>query len=99
MSAHLAMCAGFHAGKGAVADVVLYDLARVKVLPMEVAHDFSGGGWCRVQRTEGYHSVMVNGESTFEDGRCSATQLCCAALSKSAPVGYGVRMMVFMIPL
>jgi hypothetical protein len=26
-------------------------------------------------------------------------QLCRAALSKSAPVGYGARMMVFMIPL
>jgi N-acyl-D-aspartate/D-glutamate deacylase len=75
MSAHLAMCIGFRNRgtlvEGAAADVVVYDLDRLKVLPMEVAHDFPGGEWHRGQTAEGYHTVMVNGESTFEDGRCS----------------------------
>jgi N-acyl-D-amino-acid deacylase len=75
MSAHPAMCAGFkNRGtlvEGAAADVVVYDLDRLKVLPMEVAHDFPGGEWRRVQRAEGYHTVMVNGEIAFEDGRCT----------------------------
>ncbi|MGO9267361.1 MAG: N-acyl-D-amino-acid deacylase family protein [Candidatus Binataceae bacterium] len=75
MSAHPAMCAGFkNRGtlvEGAAADVVVYDLDRLKVLPMEVAHDFPGGEWRRVQRAEGYHTVMVNGEVAFEDGRCT----------------------------
>jgi len=75
MSAHPAMCAGFRNRgtlvEGAAADVVVYDLDRLKVLPMEVAHDFPGGEWRRVQRAEGYHTVMVNGEVAFEDGRCT----------------------------
>ncbi len=36
-----------------------------------LAHDFPGGEWRRVQRAEGYHTVMVNGEVAFEDGRCT----------------------------
>jgi N-acyl-D-aspartate/D-glutamate deacylase len=75
MSAHPAMCAGFRnrgtVVEGAAADVVVYDLDRLKVLPMEIAHDFPGGEWRRVQRAEGYHVVMVNGEIAFEDGRCT----------------------------
>jgi N-acyl-D-amino-acid deacylase len=38
---------------------------------MEVAHDFPGGEWRRVQRAEGYHTAMVNGEVAFEDGCCT----------------------------
>jgi N-acyl-D-aspartate/D-glutamate deacylase len=36
---------------------------------MEIAHDFPGGEWRRVQRAEGYRAVVLNGEITFEDGR------------------------------
>ena len=75
MSAHPAMCAGFRNRgtlvEGAAADLVVYDLDRLKILPMEIAHDFPGGEWRRVQRAEGYHAVLVNGEVTFEDGRCT----------------------------
>jgi N-acyl-D-aspartate/D-glutamate deacylase len=75
LSAHPAMCAGFkNRGtlvEGAAADIVVYDLDRLTVLPMEIAHDFPGGEWRRVQRAEGYHSVMVNGVVEFEDGRCT----------------------------
>ena len=34
---------------------------------MEVAHDMPGNEWRRVQRAEGYHYVLVNGEVTIKD--------------------------------
>jgi N-acyl-D-aspartate/D-glutamate deacylase len=72
LSAQPAMFGGFkNRGtlvEGAAADVVVYDLDKLKILPMEIARDFPGGEWRRVQRAEGYHSVMVNGEAIFEDG-------------------------------
>ncbi len=58
--------------EGAPADLVVYDLEKLKCLPEwvgEVTHDFPGGEWRRVQRAEGYRWIMVNGEVTFEDGR------------------------------
>ncbi len=73
LSAHPALCAGFRNRgtlvEGAAADVVIYDLERLKIMPMEIAHDFPGGEWRRVQRAEGYRAVVLNGEVTFEDGR------------------------------
>jgi N-acyl-D-amino-acid deacylase len=38
---------------------------------MEIARDLPGGEWRRVQRAEGYHSILVNGEATFEDDKCT----------------------------
>ena len=55
-------------GEGAPADIVVYDLDGLKLLPAEVAYDFPGGAWRRVQRAEGYRWIMVNGQVTFEDG-------------------------------
>ena len=75
LSAHPAMCAGFknrgNLVEGAAADVVVYDLARLKIEPMEIVHDFPGDEWRRVQRAEGYHATLVNGEVTFEEGVCT----------------------------
>ena len=42
--------------------MVVYDLDKLEIMPMEIVHDFPGGEWRRVQRAEGYHAVMVNGE-------------------------------------
>ena len=28
--------------------------------------------WRRVQRAEGYHAITINGDVTFEDGRCTS---------------------------
>jgi N-acyl-D-aspartate/D-glutamate deacylase len=57
------------------ADMVVYDLARLERLPSwwdsEIAHDFPGGEWRRIQRASGYHYTLVNGEITFEQGRCT----------------------------
>jgi N-acyl-D-aspartate/D-glutamate deacylase len=61
--------------EGLPADVVVYDLSRLKRLPdwwdSEVVHDFPGGEWRRIQRADGYHWTIVNGEITFENGKCT----------------------------
>ena len=54
--------------EGSPADVVIYDLERLEVLPSEVAEDLPGGEWRRIQKAKGYRYTMVNGEVTFEDG-------------------------------
>jgi N-acyl-D-aspartate/D-glutamate deacylase len=61
--------------EGAPADVVVYDLDRLERVPCwwdsEIVHDLPGGEWRRVQRAEGYHFTLVNGEVTFEAGKCT----------------------------
>ena len=73
LSALPAWCAGFRdrgtIREGAPADIVVYDYDHIKVLPMEVAYDMPGNEWRRVQRAEGYHYVLVNGEVTIRDDR------------------------------
>jgi N-acyl-D-aspartate/D-glutamate deacylase len=73
LSALPAHCAGFRDRgtlvEGAPADVVVYDLERLECLPTEVAHDFPGGEWRRIQRARGYRFVLVNGQVTIEDDR------------------------------
>ncbi|MFI5314142.1 MAG: amidohydrolase family protein [Myxococcota bacterium] len=74
-----ARAAGFR-DRGALAvgwpaDIVVYDLAGLRRLPdwwdSEVVHDLPGGEWRRVQRASGYHWTLVNGEITFENGKCT----------------------------
>jgi len=55
--------------EGAPADVVIYDYENLKMRPMEITHDFPGGEWRRVQRANGYHYVIVNGQVTLKDGQ------------------------------
>jgi N-acyl-D-aspartate/D-glutamate deacylase len=60
--------------EGAAADVVVYDLERLGVEPEwvgEIAHDFPGGEWRRVQHARGYRAIICNGEMTWDDGRCT----------------------------
>ncbi len=57
--------------EGRSADVVIYDFDALRSTPAEIAHDFPGGEWRRVQRAEGYRYILVNGEVTFEDGVCT----------------------------
>ena len=54
--------------EGAPADVVVYDLDQLEVLPSEVLYDLPGNEWRRVKRSKGYRWTLVNGEITFEDG-------------------------------
>ena len=55
--------------EGAPADLVVYDLEKLNVSPLERAYDLPGGDWRRVQRAEGYRWILVNGQPTFEDGK------------------------------
>jgi N-acyl-D-amino-acid deacylase len=55
--------------EGASADIVAYDFERLECLPQEIAHDFPGGEWRRIQRARGYRWVIVNGEVTIENDR------------------------------
>ena len=59
--------------EGAPADVVIYDLENLEVLPSEVARDLPGGEWRRVQRSAGYRWILVNGRVTLEDGKPTGT--------------------------
>jgi len=73
LSALPAHCAGFRDRgtlvEGAAADIVVYDYDGLGILPTEVAHDFPGGEWRRIQRAKGYRFVIVNGEVTIEEDR------------------------------
>lgn len=53
--------------EGSVADIVVYDYENLSLLPDEVAFDFPGGEWRRVQRAQGYRYVLVNGEVIIEN--------------------------------
>jgi len=70
-----AACAGFkdrgQLVEGAPADIVVYDYENLTLLPSEVAYDLPGGDWRRVSKAEGYRFTVVNGEVTFEDGKCT----------------------------
>ncbi len=48
--------------EGMAADVVVYDLNRLKAMPEEVLHDIPANEWRRVQKCEGYRWIMVNGQ-------------------------------------
>jgi N-acyl-D-aspartate/D-glutamate deacylase len=47
------------------------DLEKLQSLPDEIVYDLPAGEWRRVQRAEGYRWILVNGETTFEDGKCT----------------------------
>jgi N-acyl-D-aspartate/D-glutamate deacylase len=68
-----AHCAGFRDRGtlriGAPADVVVYDLEKLEMLPMQKLRDLPAGEWRRVQRARGYRHVLVNGEPTIEDDK------------------------------
>ena len=78
MSALPAHAAGFRdrgmLREGYAADIVVYDLDGLGIEPDwigEITHDLPGGDWRRVQRSKGYHSIIVNGVETFADGNCT----------------------------
>jgi N-acyl-D-aspartate/D-glutamate deacylase len=57
--------------EGMPADIVVYDLAKLRVLPMETVHDLPNNDWRRVQKAEGYDYIIVNGQVTFDHGNCT----------------------------
>jgi N-acyl-D-aspartate/D-glutamate deacylase len=57
--------------EGMPADLVIYDLEKLRVLPMATVTDLPNNDWRRVQKAEGYRYTIVNGQITFEDQRCT----------------------------
>ena len=57
--------------EGMPADIVVYDLEKLAVRPMEKISDLPDGDWRRVQKADGYRYSIINGQITFEDGECS----------------------------
>jgi N-acyl-D-amino-acid deacylase len=57
--------------EGMPADIVVYDVEKLAVRPMETVHDLPDGDWRRVQKADGYRFIIVNGQITFEDNVCS----------------------------
>jgi N-acyl-D-aspartate/D-glutamate deacylase len=54
---------------GKAADIVIYVLDKLDIGPMEVAYDFPGDEWRRIQKAFGYRYVLVNGDVTIEDDK------------------------------
>jgi len=73
LSALPAHCAGFKdrgtLREGAPADIIVYNLDELGMTDSEVAYDFPGGEWRRIQKGIGYKAILVNGQQTFEDGK------------------------------
>ena len=64
--------------EGQAADVIVYDLERLRPLPSTIERDRPGGQWRRVAKAEGYRHILVNGEVVIEDDKetgCNAGQL------------------------
>jgi N-acyl-D-aspartate/D-glutamate deacylase len=75
LSAYPAQAAGIHdrgfLREGAPADLLVYDLDALAVLPSERLHDFPAGDWRLACKARGYRLVAVNGQVTFDDGVCT----------------------------
>merc|ERR1719335_1847682 len=56
---------------GMPADLLVYDIKKLRSLPEEILYDLPAGEWRRVTKSEGYHFTIVNGEITFEDNVCT----------------------------
>ena len=53
------------------ADIVVYDLDQLEVLPTEKRSDWPAGAWRLYRGARGWRWTIVNGEITFTDGRCT----------------------------
>jgi len=75
LSAYPAQAAGFRdrgfLREGAPADLVVYDLEGLEILPSEKLYDFPAGDWRLACKARGYRYTLVNGEVTFVDGECT----------------------------
>ena len=54
--------------EGMVADLMVFDLARINVREDEITRDGPDGSPRRVQRAEGVEHVIVNGERVLDHG-------------------------------
>jgi N-acyl-D-aspartate/D-glutamate deacylase len=75
LSAYSAQTAGLtdrgFIAEGMPADIVVYDLEALELLPSERVADWPGGAWHLDRRANGWRWTVVNGAITFEDGVCT----------------------------
>ncbi len=75
LSAYPAQAVGLrdrgHLAEGMPADVIIYDPDVVDALPQERLFDYPADEWRLVQKATGYDRVIVNGKTTFIDGKCT----------------------------
>ena len=75
LSTQSALAAGFrdrgYLQEGMPADIVVYDLEGLQLLPRYRAHDYPADEWRLARKAEGYRWILVNGEVTFDDGECT----------------------------
>ena len=57
--------------EGMPADVIVYDPDTVDALPQERLFDYPADEWRLVQKAVGYDRIIVNGVTTFIDGKCT----------------------------
>ena len=57
--------------EGLAADIVVYELDRLAWAEQEYLHDTPAGDPRIVRKSQGYRYTLVNGEVTFEEGRCT----------------------------
>jgi N-acyl-D-aspartate/D-glutamate deacylase len=57
--------------EGMPADMVVYELEKLAVRPLETVQDLPDGDWRRVQKADGYDYLIVNGQVTFDHGHCT----------------------------
>lgn len=75
LSAYSAQAAGI-VGRGYLAedmpaDIVIYDLERLRLKEATRAYDWPAGAWHLDRKADGWRYTLVNGEVTFVDGECT----------------------------
>ncbi len=75
LSAYSAQAAGIrdrgYLAEGMPADIVIYNLDEMELLPSTRAYDWPGDAWHLDRRAKGWRYTLVNGEITFIDGECT----------------------------
>ena len=75
LSAYSAQAAGLvdrgYIAEGAPADIVVYDLDALEVLPSQRVTDWPAGAWRLDRRARGWSHTLVNGTVTHIDGECT----------------------------
>jgi len=75
LSAYSAQTAGLtdrgYIAEGMPADIVVYDIDELALLPAQRVADWPGGAWHLDRRARGWRWTLVNGAITFADGECT----------------------------
>ena len=58
---------------GGLADILVYDQSALRSRPEDVAYDFPGGEWRRIERAVDYDYTTVHGVIIFGGLRCTGT--------------------------